>query len=149
MEKRRIVLPDIEQFYKGTLHKDIPEYQPIRIAHAIVTKGGNTLRMSGYPAIGPNGIIGKGDMRVQTLQALEYVKRTVEAGGAQWSDIVHMTFYFTNREKWHRDAIPARVEFFNRHLPGGELPCITSIGVAALMHPDMLIEIEATAVWDS
>ena len=88
-------------------------------------------------------------MRVQTLQALEYVKRTVEAGGAQWSDIVHMTFYFTNREKWHRDAIPARVEFFNRHLPGGELPCITSIGVAALMHPDMLIEIEATAVWDS
>jgi len=62
---------------------------------------------------------------------------------------VHMTFYFTNREKWHRDAIPARVEFFNRHLPGGELPCITSIGVAALMHPDMLIEIEATAVWDS
>jgi len=34
-------------------------------------------------------------------------------------------------------------------LPGGELPCITSIGVAALMHPDMLIEIEATAVWDS
>jgi len=96
MEKRRIVLPEIEQFYKGTLHKDIPEYQPIRIAHAIVTKGGNTLRMSGYPAIGPDGIIGKGDMRVQTLQALEYVKRTVEAGGAQWSDIVHMTFYFTN-----------------------------------------------------
>jgi enamine deaminase RidA (YjgF/YER057c/UK114 family) len=80
MEKRRIVLPEIEQFYKGTLHKDIPEYQPIRIAHAIVTKGGNTLRMSGYPAIGPDGIIGKGDMRVQTLQALEYVKRTVEAG---------------------------------------------------------------------
>ena len=28
------------------------------------------------------GIIGRGDMRVQTLQALEYVRRTVEAGGA-------------------------------------------------------------------
>ena len=53
MEKRRIVLPEIEQFYKGTLHKDIPEYQPIRIAHAIVTKGGNTLRMSGTRRSGP------------------------------------------------------------------------------------------------
>jgi len=148
MEKRRVVLPDIEQFYAGSLHKDIPEYKPIKIAHAIVTKGGNTLRMSGYPAIGREGIIGKGDMRVQTLQALEYVKRTVEAGRATWDDIVHMTFFFTDRDKWHRDAIPARVEFFNKHSKTGELPCITSIGVATLMHPDMLIEIEATAVWE-
>ena len=148
MEKRRIVLPEIEQFYAGSLHKEIPEYKPIKIAHAIVTRGGNTLRMSGYPAIGPDGIIGKGDMRVQTLQALEYVKRTVEAAGARWEDIVHMTFFFTDREKWHRDAIPARVEFFEQHSQSGELPCITSIGVASLMHADMLIEIEATAVWE-
>ena len=148
MQKRRIVLPDVEQFYAASLHNDIPEYKPIRIAHAIVTNGGNTLRMSGYPAIGRDGIIGKGDMRMQTLQALEYVKRTVEAGGATWDDIVHMTFFFTDRDKWHRDAIPARVEFFEKHSTTGELPCITSIGVATLMHPDMLIEIEATAVWE-
>jgi enamine deaminase RidA (YjgF/YER057c/UK114 family) len=148
MEKRRIVLPEIEQFYAGTLHRDIPEYKPIRIAHAIVTAGGKTLRMSGYPAIGPHGIVGKGDMGAQTLQALEYVKRTVEAGGATWDDIVHMTFYFTDREKWHREAIPARVAFFEKHSKTGELPCITSVGVASLMHPDMLIEVEATAVWE-
>ena len=148
MEKRRIVLPDIEQFYARTLHQNIPEYQSIRIAHAIVTTGGKTLRMSGYPAIGPNGIIGKGDMRAQALQALEYVKRTVEAGGGTWDDIVHMTFFFTDREKWHREALPARVEFFQKHSKTGELPCVTAIGVASLMHPDMLIEIEATAAWD-
>ena len=148
MEKRRIVLPDIERVYAGSLHKDVPEYKPIRIAHAVVTRGGNTLRMSGYPAIGPDGIIGKGDMRVQTLQALDYVKRTVEAAGATWDDIVHMTFFFTDREKWHREAIPARVEFFGKHSKDGELPCITAIGVASLMHPDMLIEVEATAVWE-
>ena len=145
MAKMRYVIPEFEKFYAGSLHKDIPEYQSIKIAHAIVTRGGNTLRMSGYPAIGPDGIIGKGDMRVQTLTALDYVKRTVEWAGATWNDIVHMTFYFTDREKWHREAVPARVEFFNRY--SSELPCITSIGVASLMHPDMLIEIEATAVW--
>ena len=141
MEKRRIVLPDIERFYAGTLHKDIPEYKPVKIAHAIVTQGGKTLRMSGYPAIGPEGIIGKGDMGIQTRQALDYVKRTVEAAGATWDDIVHMTFFFTDLEKWHREVIPARVEFFQKHAKNGELPCITSIGVASLMHPDMLIEI--------
>jgi enamine deaminase RidA (YjgF/YER057c/UK114 family) len=148
MEKRRVVLPEMEQYYAATLHRDIPEYETIKIAHAIVTRGGHTLRMSGYPAIGPDGIIGKGDMGAQTLQALEYVKRTLEAGGASWDDIVHMTFFFTDREKWHREAIPARVDFFRRHSRTGELPCITSIGVAALMHPDMLVEVEATAVWE-
>ena len=40
MERRRIVLPEIERFYSRTLHDSIPEYEPIRIAHAIVTRGG-------------------------------------------------------------------------------------------------------------
>ena len=83
MERRRIVLPEIERFYSRTLHDSIPEYEPIRIAHAIVTRGGYTLRMSGYPAIGPDGVIGKGDMRAQTLQALEYVKRNARTPEAQ------------------------------------------------------------------
>ena len=144
MEKRRIVLPDIEKFYASSLHRDIPEYKPVKIAHAIVTQGGNTLRMSGYPAIGPDGIIGKGDMRVQTLTALEYVKRTVETAGATWDDIVHMTFFSPTATNG-REAIPARIEFFGKHSKTGELPCITSIGVASLMHADMLIEVEATA----
>lgn len=148
MDKRVVVLPHVEQYYAGSLHREIPEYRTIRIAHAIVTRGGNTLRMSGYPAIGPDGIIGKGDMYAQTLQALEYVRETVEAAGARWDDIVHMLFYFTDREAFHRDALRARVDYFNSHSSTGQLPCITSIGVASLMHPDMLIEIEATAVWE-
>ena len=148
MDKRVITLPEIEKYYAGSLHKDIPEYQPVRIAHAIVTRGGHTLRMSGYPAIGPDGIIGKGDMHAQTLQALDYVRQTVEAAGAKWDDIVHLLFYFTDREAFHRQALPARVEFFKRHSKTGQLPCITSIGVASLMHADMLIEVEATAVWE-
>ena len=87
MKKRRIVLPEMERYYAGTLHKDIPEYKPVHIAHAIVTQGGNTLRMSGYPAIGPDGIIGKGNMHLQTLTALDYVKRTVEAAASSASPI--------------------------------------------------------------
>lgn len=148
MEKRVVTLPEIEKAYAGSLHKDIPEYKTIRIAHAIVTRGGQTLRMSGYPAIGPNGIIGKGNMHVQTLQALEYVKLTIERAGGTWDDIVHILFYYTDREAFHRQAVPARIEFFQKHSKTGQLPCITSVGVASLMHADMMIEVEATAVWD-
>lgn len=148
MEKRIITLPKIEQAYQGSVVKTVPEYKAIKIAHGIVTRGGNTLRMSGYPALGPNGIIGKGDMRVQTLQALEYVKETCELAGAKLTDIVHLLFYFTDRQMFHRQAVPARVEFFEKHAKGQQLPCITSVGVSQLMTEDMLIEVEATAVWE-
>lgn len=143
-----IKLPDIERYYAATLTPLIPEYKGTSIAHGVVTTGRKTLRMSGYPAIGPNGIIGCNDMRAQTLQALEYVRQTVEVAGATWDDVVHVLFYFTDREAFHRDAVPARLMFFQTHSRQKRLPCITSVGVAALMHPDMMIEVEATAVWD-
>jgi hypothetical protein len=41
--------------YMATLTPIIPEYKPISIAHGVVTEGRKTLRMSGWPAIGPNG----------------------------------------------------------------------------------------------
>src|SRR6266851_5566411 len=106
MTKRFIELAGMRDAYKATLTPIIPEYSPISIAHGVVTEGGKTLRMSGWPAIGPQGIIGKGDMRVQTLQAMDYVRQTVEAAGATWDDIVYLLFYFVDREKWWREALP-------------------------------------------
>lgn len=143
-----IFVPGIEDYYRATLTAIIPEYQGTKIAHGVVSTGCKTLRMSGYPAIGPKGIIGKGDMRVQTLQALEYVRQTVLAAGATWDDVVHILFYFIDREAFHRHAVQARREFFESHSSSKRIPCITAIGVAGLMHPDMMIEVEATAVWD-
>ena len=148
MKKNFIEIPEVGKMYKASLVQDIPEYAPINIAHAVVTEGGKTLRMSGYPAIGLNGIVGKGDMGVQAIEAMEHVRRTIEAAGGTWDDIVHMMFFFTDREQWWRKALPARVQFFEKYSKTGRLPCITAIGVAALMHPDMLIEVEATAVFE-
>jgi enamine deaminase RidA (YjgF/YER057c/UK114 family) len=147
MAARFIELPGVREAYMASLTPTIPEYQPIGIAHGVVTEGGRTLRMSGWPAISKEGIVGKGDMRAQTLHALDYVRQTVEAAGATWDDIVHMVFYFVDREKWWREALPARVEYMAKHSKSGRTPCVTAIGVAGLMHPDMLIEVEATAVF--
>ena len=148
MTNRFIELPGMREVYMATLTQINPEYKSISIAHEVVSEGGKTLRMSGWPAIDPQGIIGKGDMRVQTLQAMEYVRQTVEAAGATWDDIVYLLFYFVDREKWWRDALPARTEFIQRHCKTGRSPCVTAIGVAGLMHPDMLIEVEAIAVFE-
>lgn len=148
MAAKFIELPGGREAYIGSLTPIIPEYKPIAIAHAVVTEGGKTLRMSGWPALSKDGIVGKGDMRAQTLHAMDYVRQTVEAAGATWDDIIHLLFYFVDREKWWREALPARSEFIAKHSKLGRSPCVTAVGVSGLMHPDMLIEVEATAVFD-
>jgi len=150
MRRTDIYLPEVEKMYDATLLKILPDYGfgGRKLGHAVVTEGGKTLRMSGYPAISEKGIVGKGDMGIQTTQALELIKLTVERAGATWDDIIHFIFYFTDRQQFHEKALPARWEFFKKHSRKRLSPCITSIGVTALMHPDMMIEVEATAVFD-
>jgi enamine deaminase RidA (YjgF/YER057c/UK114 family) len=147
MQKRFFELPGMVDAYMGSLPALIPEYAQVRIAHGVVTEGGRTLRMSGWPALGKDGIIGVGDMGRQMTVALTYCRETVEAAGATWDDVVHLLIYFTDREKYWRDGIPARQAFIHEHSKSGRSPCITAVGVSGLMHPDMLIEIEATAVF--
>jgi len=153
MKRDDIHVPEVQEMYDNTLlGKDspIPAYGfgGRGFSHAIVTQGGKTLRMSGFPAISKSGIVGKGDIGVQTTQALVHLKTTLEAGGASWDDIVHMIFYYTDRAEFWKKCIPARVEFFKKHSKSGRLPCVTSVGVVNLMHPDMMIEIDVTAVFD-
>jgi enamine deaminase RidA (YjgF/YER057c/UK114 family) len=74
------------------------------------------------------------------------VKLTVERAGGTWDDIVHLIFYFTDRKQYHEKALPARWSFFKKYSKSAQSPCITGVGVTELMHPDFLIEIEATAV---
>ncbi len=150
MKRTNINLPEVEKMYDATLLEILPDYGfgGRNLPHAVVTEGGKTLRMSGFPAISEKGVLGKGDMGVQTAQALELVKLTIERAGGTWDDIIHIIFYFTDRKQFHEKALPARWEFFKKHSKTGVSPCITSIGVTELMHPDMMIEIEATAVFD-
>lgn len=147
MEKKFFEFPEAVEAYKGSVASFVPEYSSVRIAHAVVTQGGRMLRMSGWPAIGKGGIVGVGDMGQQMTAALTHVLHTVEGVGATWDDIVHLTIYFTDREKFWRQGVPARSEFIARHSKKKQTPCITSIGSSGLMHPDMLVEVEATAVF--
>ena len=151
MDRKNIHLPDVTEMYDKSLLGTVPAYgfgRGVGFAHAVVTQGGKTLRMSGYPAISHEGIVGKGDMGIQVVQALEHVRTTLEAAGAAFDDIVHIIFYFTDRAQFWHGAVPARTEYFKKHSKSGQPPCVTSVGVTGLMHPDMMIEVEATAVFD-
>ena len=86
MKRTEIYLPEVKKMYDATLLDILPDYGSggKKLVHAVVTEKGKTLRMSGYPAISEKGVVGKGDMGIQTTQALELVKLTVESAGGTW-----------------------------------------------------------------
>ncbi len=83
-----------------------------------------------------------GDMAGQVGQAMDNVERVLQAGGLELEHVVRLNYYTTD--------VPAFMHamggLLERLKHGGCAPAATLLGVASLFHPDILVEIEATAV---
>ena len=85
-------------------------------------------------------VVAPGDWEGQTRAVFENLERALEAGGAGWSDVVKLTIYVV--DVGALDAIRAvRDEFVDTARP----PTSSLVRVAGLVHPDVLIEVEAVA----
>jgi reactive intermediate/imine deaminase len=108
------------------------------ISQAILA--GNTLYIHGAVAFNDRGeIVGKGDIRAQTKQALENIKALVEEAGGSLIDVAQTTVYLTD----FADG-PGMNEVYRTYFPV-DPPARATVRVG-LGHPDFLIEIQATAV---
>jgi 2-iminobutanoate/2-iminopropanoate deaminase len=81
-----------------------------------------------------------GDFAAQSRECLERVISAVEAAGGTKDDIVTMTVYMLDVRKG-RIFTEIRKEIFER-----DFPASTVVGVAQLMPPDALVEVQAMAV---
>jgi 2-aminomuconate deaminase len=79
------------------------------------------------------------DIRTQTRAVLENVRDILAAAGAALGDVVEVSTYLVNMADFAGyNAVYG--EFF-----GHDGPARTTVAVAALPHPDLLIEIKAVA----
>jgi enamine deaminase RidA (YjgF/YER057c/UK114 family) len=102
---------------------------------------GNMLFVSGTTALGPGGkTVGVGDAYAQTVEALRRIAKALEEAGFGLKDVVHTCIYVTDIGQWDRVAQGHR-EFF-----GDVRPACTMVEVRRLMEPELLVEIEATAL---
>ncbi|MBI4219705.1 MAG: RidA family protein [Chloroflexi bacterium] len=102
---------------------------------------GRTLYVSGHVSQDAEGrTVGKGDMRAQTRQCLTNIQKVLAAAGGQMSDIAKVSLFVTDVAKI-KEIHEMRAEFFQRPYPASTL-----VGVARLIDPDWLIEIEAIAI---
>ncbi|MFC1976864.1 RidA family protein [Chloroflexota bacterium] len=107
-------------------------------SHAI--KVGNIIYVSGQVGIGEDNKVAAGGFEAQAKQALENLKRVLEASGAYFKDVVKLNTYVTTMEfiQVYREL---RRNYFGDHYPASTL-----VQVAGLVLPEFLIEIEAVAV---
>ncbi len=110
------------------------------VGYSRAVRIGNIVEVSGTTSVDGDMLIGKDDLYAQTKFILLKVEKALHEAGAQMTDVVRTRMYVTDISKW-AEAGKAHAEFF-----GGIKPATTMVEVSRLIHPDLLIEIEASAV---
>jgi len=114
---------------------------PAGYSHVVSIPAGRLVWTSGQIATDESGeVVGAGDWERQARQVFENVTRALEDAGAGWADVVKLTFYVV--AVCDLATIRAvRDEFVDTEKP----PTSSLVQVAGLVHPDLLLEIEAVA----
>lgn len=113
------------------------------VGYSRAVKIGNNIEIAGTTATDGDQIIGKGDLYTQTRYILEKIENALAQSGASMKDVIRTRMFVTDIKNW-QEAGRAHGEVFLQIKP-----VTTMVEVSALIHPDLLIEIEATAVINS
>lgn len=102
---------------------------------------GDFIAVGGTAPVDAEGkTVGIGDVRAQTRQCFEIIKRALEDAGSGLQDIVRTRVILTDIDTW-RDAIEARKEYCRE-----SRPVDTIMAVSRFVNPEWLVEIEVDAV---
>jgi enamine deaminase RidA (YjgF/YER057c/UK114 family) len=125
------------------LNPDTLNKNPAFTNVVVVTGTVKTVYVGGQDAVDASGaIVGKGDLKAQTVQVLKNIQAALAAGGAQVEHVVKWNVYIVQGQSLLEGFEAFQSVWGNLANP----PAITGIFVAGLAHPDFLVEMDAIAV---
>jgi len=112
--------------------------------HVVIAHPGKMVFVSGQVANNPQGqLVGKDDLKAQTVQVFENLKTALAAAGAKFDDVVKITWYVKAYKPEYLGMLrDVRNQYVNQAAP----PASTLVGVTSLFQDDYLIEVDAIAV---
>jgi len=124
----------------------MPKKEIVQVAAAaanpnlsLATKFGNLVFVAGQTGRHPvTGEVGK-DIREQTRNVLERIKTILAGAGTSMDNVLTATTYVTRR-----DDVPAYNEEYAKYFSTNK-PARTTVTMASLNSPELLIEITVTA----
>lgn len=132
-EQVRRARPGVTRAYSGAPWE-------AKVGYCRALRSGPHIWVTGTAAVRSNGeVFGRGDAERQAKRCLDVIADALAQVGADMSDVVRTRIYVTNIDDW--DAVGrAHAAYF-----ADNPPATTMVEVSRLIHPDMLVEIEADA----
>ena len=112
-------------------------------SQVIMTLGsGKTIYNGGQNSVNANReIVGKGNIEAQTEQIMQNIQIALSGCNATFDDLVKLNIYIVQGQDAYGAFLISQIYLTQASNP----PVISVLFVAGLMHPDYLLEIEATA----
>ncbi|MBC7879443.1 MAG: RidA family protein [Anaerolineales bacterium] len=111
------------------------------IGYSRAVKISNIVEVSGTTAFDENGnIVGADDPYQQTKFIIAKIEKALLSAGATLNDIVRTRMFITDINRWE-EVGRAHGEYFHEIKPAA-----TMVQIQSLIDPQMLVEIEATAI---
>ena len=112
-----------------------------KVGYCRALRHGDRVFVTGTASMGANGeVYGRGDGYVQAKRCLDLIREALADLGASMASVVRTRMFVTDIARWEHFG-RAHEEAFSSHPP-----CTTMVEVTRLIHPAMLIEIEADAI---
>tara|TARA_B110000438_G_C15708767_1_gene604351 strand:- start:581 stop:979 length:399 start_codon:yes stop_codon:yes gene_type:complete len=121
-------------------------YKPNKNIYTQVIKatGSTQILLAGIVPFDQNqNIIGIGNMQLQVIQVLQNINYALKAANSSIADVVRINVLTTDVDLYIQEGAPEVINFF-----GKTKPVSTTYQVSRLVHPDWMVEIEATAIID-
>jgi len=112
------------------------------VGYSRIVQVGKTIELAGTTAAKDGKVLFPGDAYNQTKYILSLFDEKLKEFDSSLNDVVRTRVYVTNIKEWEKVG-KAHGEFFSKIKPASTL-----LEVSALVDPEMLVEIEATAILD-
>ncbi|MGH2887991.1 MAG: RidA family protein [Solirubrobacteraceae bacterium] len=118
-------------------------WQESRFSHAWRVDGAQSIVfVSGQGPFAADGsIVGEGDFTAQARRTFENLSVVLEQAGASFGDVIKLTVYLTDMA-----TLPDYGRVKHEFAGSADPSASTVVQVVALARPEMMIEVEATAV---
>ncbi len=131
-----------------TLHNIAGFPAPAQGSHATAARGDLIVHISGQVGTDESGEIVPGGLAAQTERALLNVALALEAAGARLDDLAKLTAYVVEWDASMLDELARGIGAAGAQRSYPDV-ATTLIGVTSLFTPELRIEIEAVAVFDT